>query len=232
MPVGIKLRRKIRPLLFRLLWPVLNHQLKKNADTMVAGLKLRTDVEVFHPKYFFSSKILGRYLAAKILPNERVLDMGTGSGVIGIMAAKRGAQVLAVDINPAAVALADENARLHNLTDHWRCIKSDLFSRLDPTEKFDWIVFNPPYFPQPARRPEEAAWHAGKNYETIERFLLQAKSFLKTNGRIVLILSSDMPLDFLHDQFQRCGYHIASHDSKPHLFEIFHLVQLQASDGP
>jgi len=231
MPVSIKLRRKIRPLLFRLLWPVLNHQLKKNADTMVAGLKLRTAMEVFHPKYFFSSKILGRYLAAKVLPNEQVLDMGTGSGVIGIMAAKRGAHVLAVDINPAAVALADENARLHNLTDRWCCMKSDLFARLDPTEKFDWIAFNPPYFPHPAHRLQEAAWHAGENYETIDRFLSQAKSFLQTSGRIVLILSSDMPLALLHDKFQRCGYHIAAHDSEPHLFEIFHLVQLQASDG-
>jgi release factor glutamine methyltransferase len=231
MSVSIKLRRKIRPLLFRLLWPALNHHLKKNADTKVAGLKLRTDMEVFHPKYFFSSKILGRYLAVKVLPNEKVLDMGTGSGVIGIMAAKRGAQVLAVDINPAAVALADENARLHHLTDRWCCRTSDLFVRVDPTEKFDWIAFNPPYFPQPARRPQDAAWHAGKNYETIDRFLSEAKSFLKTSGRIVMILSSDMPLDFLQDKFQHCGYHLAAHDSKPHLFEIFHLVQLQASGG-
>jgi release factor glutamine methyltransferase len=231
MPVSMKLRRKIRPLLFRLLWPVLNHQLKKNADTVVAGLKLRTDMEVFHPKYFFSSKILGRYLAAKILPNERVLDMGTGSGVIGIMAAKRGAQVLAVDINPAAVALANENARLHNLTDRWRCIKSDLFSRLDPTAKFDWIAFNPPYFPHPALKPQQAAWYAGENYETIERFLLQAKNFLKTSGKIVMVLSSDMPRALLHDKFQRCGYRLAAQDSEPHLFEIFHLVQLQASEG-
>jgi release factor glutamine methyltransferase len=208
----------------------LHHQLKKNADTIVDGLELRTDAAVFHPKFFFSSKILGRYLAAQILANQKVLDMGTGSGVIGIIAAKRGAEVLAVDINPAAVALAAANVRLHNLNGRWRGLESDLFARLDPAEKFDWIAFNPPYFAGLARRPEEAAWNAGENYETIDRFLSQAENFLNARGKIVLILSSEMPLASLHDKFQRFGYHLVAHDSKPHLFEIFHLVQLQASD--
>jgi release factor glutamine methyltransferase len=232
MPASMKLRRTMRPLLLRLALPVLYHQMKKNATTTVDGIALRTSLEVFHPAYFFSSKMLARYLAARISAQEMVLDMGAGSGIIGIVAAKRGAQVLAVDIHPAAVALATENARRHNLNGRWRCVQSDLFARLDPAMKFDWIVFNPPYFPRPVQRPEQAAWHAGENYETIDRFLAQAQDFLAPQGRIVLILSSDMPLALLHEKFQRCGYHVVAHAAKAHLFEIFHLVQLQAGDGP
>jgi release factor glutamine methyltransferase len=229
MPVSMKLRRSIRPLLLRLALPVVHHMLKRNKNTVVAGLELRTKMEVFHPGYFFSSKILAQYLAAHIAANQKLLDMGTGSGVIGIMAAKYGAHVLGVDVNPFAVALATENARRHGLNGRWRCVESDLFTRLDPTEKFDWIVFNPPYFPRPVQTPEQAAWHAGENYETIDRFLLQARSFLAPQGRIVMILSSDMPLALLHDKFQRCGYDLVAHAAKPHVFEIFHLVQLHAS---
>jgi release factor glutamine methyltransferase len=231
LPLGMKLRRKIRPLLFRLVMPALNHQIKKNKDTAVDGLKLRTDKEVFHPKYFFSSKLLGRYLASRVSSNQKVLDMGTGSGVIGIMAAKRNAQVVAVDVNPAAVELANENASLHNLNGRWRCMESGLFARLDSKEKFDWVVFNPPYFPGLVQRPEDAAWYAGDDYETIDRFLAQAENFLKANGKIILILTSDMPLTMLHEKFQNHGYRVVAHQAEPHLFEIFHLVELQPVDG-
>jgi release factor glutamine methyltransferase len=227
---GIRLRRTIRPLVFRVAQPVLRRRLKKSADTEVDGMKLRTNADVFHPKYFFSSKILGNYLAQCVDANQRVLDMGTGSGLVGIMAAKRGAQVVAIDINPAAVSLANQNAELHRLNGEWRCLESDLFARLDAAERFDWIAFNPPFFSGLIRRPADAAWYAGENYETIERFLSQARRHLEPNGRIVLILSSDMPLGSMDGRFQRHGYSVAEHQSRPHIFEIFHLVQLQAGD--
>jgi release factor glutamine methyltransferase len=228
LPLIMKLRRTVRPLTFRLALPMLKHRLKRNADTELEGMRLRTNVDVFHPKYFFSSRILGGYLADCVGTNQRVLDMGTGSGVVGIMAAKRGAQVMAVDVNPAAVTLANENALLQNLNGQWRCVESDLFTRLDPIERFDWIAFNPPFFTGPVRRPADAAWYAGDNFETIERFLSQARSFLEENGRIVLIMSSDMPLDSMDGRFQHHGYRVAAHQCRPHVFEIFHLIQLQA----
>lgn len=231
MPLSMKLRRKIRPLFFRLALPILQQQLKKNVETEIDGIKLRTKSEVFHPNYFFSSKIIGRYMAARIVKNQKLLDMGTGSGVIGIMAAKRGAEVLAIDVNPAAVALANENASLHGLNGCWRCMESDLFARLEAKEKFDWIAFNPPYFSGPVQRPAEAAWYAGENYETIDCFLAQAKNFLNEGGKIVLIVSSDMPLAWLHEKFQQHRYHLVAHRNRPHLFEIFYLVELQARDG-
>jgi release factor glutamine methyltransferase len=226
MPMSMKLRRIIRPLVFRLALPILKHRLKKNADAELEGMKLRTNLDVFHPKYFFSSRILGGYLAECIQENHRVLDMGTGSGVVGIMAAKRGAQVLAVDINPAAVTLANANAFQQNLNGQWRCFESDLFARLDPVERFDWIAFNPPFFSGPVRQPRDAAWYAGENYDTIERFLSQARGFLEENGRIVLVVSSDMPLASLDGRFQHHGYRVVDHQSRAHLFEIFHLIQL------
>ena len=75
---------------------------------------------------------------------DYVLEMGTGSGVVAIEACKYAKKVLAVDINPKAITLAKKNAKkIVNIT----IKKSDLFSNIKKEEKFNLIVFNPPYLP-------------------------------------------------------------------------------------
>jgi ribosomal protein L3 glutamine methyltransferase len=78
---------------------------------------------------------------------ETILDVCTGSGCIGILAAHvwPEARVTLIDINPAAVALARRNVALHGLEDRVEVIESDLLSRLENTERYDLIVSNPPY---------------------------------------------------------------------------------------
>lgn len=76
----------------------------------------------------------------------RVLDLGTGSGIIAVTLARLRplAELVALDVSPAALALAQENAR--NLeASNVRFIESDWFSALDSVQKFDVIVSNPPY---------------------------------------------------------------------------------------
>lgn len=76
----------------------------------------------------------------------RILDLGTGSGVIGItLALERPlAQVTAVDISPAALAVAQANAERLGAR-NIRFLLSDWYEALDPGEKFDLLVSNPPY---------------------------------------------------------------------------------------
>jgi release factor glutamine methyltransferase len=76
----------------------------------------------------------------------RVLDMGTGSGIIGILLAKAGAaSVLCVDIAPDALAVADRNARALGVRDRLDFVAADLFSALKPKGSFDLICANLPY---------------------------------------------------------------------------------------
>lgn len=79
------------------------------------------------------------------LKNFRVLDLCTGSGCIGLIIAYHfpQAQVVATDINPHAVALAQKNAQCNRIS-NISIIKSDLFESLPP-QQFDLIVSNPPY---------------------------------------------------------------------------------------
>lgn len=226
MPIGLRLRRVLRPLTFQVALPLLAHWRKKNADTVVAGMRLHTRREVFHPKYFLSSRLLAQHLAARDLSDVRVLDMGTGSGIVGIFAARQGAEVTAVDVNPQAVQLAQENARLHLLNGRFTSIESDLFAKIPRTRQFDVIAFNPPFFAGTAKDVEWKAFYAGEEHETIEQFLAQAARYLSPSGRIILILSSDMPLQMLDQKFARHGYRLVAHRALPDWFEVFHIVEL------
>lgn len=77
---------------------------------------------------------------------SRVLDMGTGSGIIGILLAKAGAaSVTCVDISPGALAVADKNARRLSVRERVSFCASDLFSALKEGTVFDLVCANLPY---------------------------------------------------------------------------------------
>ncbi len=117
-----------------------------------------------------------------------VLDLGTGSGILAIEAAKYANKVLAVDINRAALKVAKDNAKKQGIK-NIGFKHSDLFSSV--RGKFDLIVFNPPYLPRDRRVKEDKDIEGGKRgYETIERFLSKANDHLKRYGKILLLFSS------------------------------------------
>ncbi|MBN2567336.1 methyltransferase [Candidatus Woesearchaeota archaeon] len=113
----------------------------------------------------------------------RVLDMGTGSGVLARESARYADEVVAADINPQAIVLG-KRLRLPKIT--W--IESDLFA--DIKGRFDLIVFNPPYLPDDPRAKDIALDGGLRGHELIERFLMGAKRHLNPDGRVLLLFSS------------------------------------------
>lgn len=132
------------------------------------------------------------FLLVKVLdvsPGEHLLDMGTGSGIVAMHAAKGGAKVTAADLNPHAVACARSNALKNDL--RVEMLQSDLF--LNVKGLFDIITFNPPYLPEEGAPSTwmERAWSGGSDgSEVVVRFLEDAWKFLTPGGRIYIILSS------------------------------------------
>ena len=113
----------------------------------------------------------------------KVLEIGTGSGILAKAAFKKTKDVLAVDINVKAV----EHVKSLGI----KAICSDLFANVK--EKFDLIIFNPPYLPFENNENKETALQiAGgkKGSEIIERFLKDAKKHLDKEGKILLLFSS------------------------------------------
>jgi release factor glutamine methyltransferase len=78
------------------------------------------------------SRLLGEAVLAEVRPGNRVIDMCTGCGVNGVLAAREGADVLALDVNPAAVRTARDNARRNGAGGRLEVRLSDVFDSVDP----------------------------------------------------------------------------------------------------
>jgi len=130
---------------------------------------------------------------------DYVLDMGTGCGILGIIAAKKASHVIAVDINPNAVRCAKENAKQNRVADKVSFIQGDLFTPLRNDETFDLILFNAPYLPSEPWEGEvwiERAWVGGINGRAVlDRFLLDFSRYLKVDGRVLLMQSTHAGLE-------------------------------------
>jgi release factor glutamine methyltransferase len=79
--------------------------------------------------------------------NEKVLDMGTGCGILGVISANKASVVVAVDVNPHAIRCAKQNSAVNGVLDKMLFLQSDLFASIDGQTKFDLILFNSPYLP-------------------------------------------------------------------------------------
>ena len=113
--------------------------------TRAGGFRLVVRPTVFHPRYFLSSEYFAEFISRLDLSGKRVVDVGTGSGILALAAARAGAEnVIAADINPNAALTASENARANGVDDRVSALCSDLLSALAPRPLFDVILSSPP----------------------------------------------------------------------------------------
>lgn len=143
---------------------------------------------VFNPVLFRSGEFMARVITSLQLPlRAQVLDLGTGSGVGAIFAARQGAQVTAVDINPEAARCAQINSLLNDLAGRITVVEGDLFTPVKG-QQFDLVLFNPPYY---RGRPADDPDHAWRSQDIFERFASELVSHLTPAGRSLIVLSSD-----------------------------------------
>lgn len=125
----------------------------------------------------------------EVARDETFLEVGAGTGLIAIHAAKMGAKVTATDVNPHAVELTRRNAARNQV--RIQVLQSDLFDKVNGY--FDVIAFNPPYLPSDSSSTSwiERSWSGGeKGSEILVSFLDQAWRHLAPGGRIYMVLSS------------------------------------------
>lgn len=146
--------------------------------------------------------------------SDRVLEIGTGSGIIS-MFIKDIAQVIATDISPQAVKCAKLNGI--------EVIRTSLFDGINVNvkKKFDLIVFNPPYLPSEEQKTDmDVLWDGGlSGRATINRFLDQVKNYLTDDGRILLLVSSLTGIEQITDKMESLGLVVDEIMSEKHFFE-------------
>ncbi len=140
---------------------------------------------------------------------ETVLDLGTGCGILGILAAERASAVVSVDINPFAISCAKENAKLNDLQSKIYYVQGDLFTPLNVSFKFDLVIFNAPYLPTNEEELESwigRAWAGGSmGRQVIDRFIVEAPKYLKDKGKVLMMQSTLAGVEETLRKFSDCG---------------------------
>ncbi|MCK4492342.1 MAG: methyltransferase [Candidatus Altiarchaeales archaeon] len=157
-----------------------------------------------HPKVYEPAED-SFLLADNLIVNEgdRVLDVGTGVGIMAVVASEKASRVVAVDVNPKALEITKENADINNC---WNIetLEGDLFTDINPEERFDLIAFNPPYLPVMEGGLLGRSWSGGVGgREVIKRFLAAVGGFLKPDGMLQIVVSSVNDPEAVRQEFRR-----------------------------
>jgi methylase of polypeptide subunit release factors len=173
------------------------HEWRKN------GVEVPVLEEKIFPYYGVFSPVRGEYLellaSAPLPPNCKVaFDVGTGTGVVSAILAKRGVpKIIATDIESRALKCAAENLARLGFAKQVEVCKADLF----PDGEADLIVCNPPWIPaRPSTRFENAIYDFEN--KMLRAFLSDASKHLNENGEVWLIISNLAELLQLRPPFE------------------------------
>lgn len=148
---------------------------------------------------YFLSEILKSQLKDKN-KKIKILDIGSGIGILASSCLNLGFKnIIASDIDSETI-----NYLKTKFKNKIKIIKSDLFSQIN--EKFDLIIFNPPYLPEDKFDKKKDTTAGKKGCELIIRFLKQAKSHLKKDGKIILLFSSFSKPEKILEQARNLKY--------------------------
>jgi release factor glutamine methyltransferase len=222
------LRRLLRKTIHRLAY----HFILKRERTTVAhaaGFCLTVRPTVFHPAYFLTSEFFAGFIGHQDWTDKRVADVGTGSGILALAAARAGAaNVVAIDINPNAACAARENAGANGLGDRVTAVCSNLLAALAPRPHFDVILSSPPSFPGEPLDLADRAWHAGRDYRDIASLFGQARKRLAPGGRVYVLLSSDSDIEYFGTLVESAGFRWSIVAERSIVIESFIIYELRA----
>jgi HemK-related putative methylase len=192
MAAGYRLARKDRYDDFRLEW--------------VHGAPFMVIPSVFNPKVPRTGEFLAAQITSRLVDGaSEVLDMGTGSGVCAVFAARHARRVVAVDINVAATRCARINALLNELDHKIDVRHGDLFAPV-AAERFDLVLFNPPFLLGAPRDDRDRAWRSN---DVAERFAAGLGGHLKAGASALVLLSTFGDSAVFLEAFRKHGFAVA-----------------------
>ena len=199
--------------------PLLVKYLSKTRQYRHGDICLEIPPEVFHPGFFFSTQLLLQYIKDISLRGKRFLELGAGSGLISIYAAKNGAIVTATDINPIAIECLQKNSRQNQQT--LTIIESDLFVNI-PAQSFDIIAINPPYYKKKPQSLKDYAWYCGENGEYFENLFARVGDYMHDNTGCYMVLFDGCDMEMIKNKAAYYGYELQCvHSTKNVLEENF-----------
>lgn len=149
-----------------------------------------------------TEQLVETILTTKTESFQRLLELGTGSGVIATSLALQQPEweIVATDISEPALAVAQKNAETHACREQINFLSGDLFEPIeaintDENTRFDWIVCNPPYIKNTERdtlspdvqnyEPEIALFAGDDGLAVIRRLIAEAPKYLVPGGKLI-----------------------------------------------
>jgi ribosomal protein L3 glutamine methyltransferase len=184
-------------------------------ETWYAGFRFKADARALVPRSLLANALeqLQNNSQDDLLPAmptlpeaPKILDLCTGGGSIAIAMAYRlfdegkTPKIIASDLSTKALALAKENIAMHELGKHIKLTQGDLFSGLKTSDKFDFILCNPPYVnaasmkklpKEYSHEPQDALEAGSDGMDFIERLLRELPQRLKTRGALLLEIGNE-----------------------------------------
>lgn len=157
-------------------------------DLLCSGRKIIQNTQEFC--FSLDAVLLAHY--PNYRRNWKVFDLGTGTGVMPLLAADDVGEVYGLEINPVMAALAKRNVELNGLSHKIHIEEGDYrqIAKLYPRESFDCVIANPPY--RPLRQGDLNALHgvAAARHEItakLEDVIKAAAYLLKFRGRFAMV---------------------------------------------
>ena len=199
----MRLRRLVKPVLDRIMPPLWRWYVRKPRVARSGDVRLTVPPGVFHPGLFISTKFMMAHLTQLDVKGKSLLELGAGSGMIAIVQAKRGANVTATDISSLAVKTITSNALANQVQIEVQ--QADLLVGLEK-KQYDFVVINPPYYPEEPANEAEHAWFCGKDFEYFQRLFRDLGEFVHPNSQILMVLSEDCKIDRIAQLAENNGW--------------------------
>jgi release factor glutamine methyltransferase len=219
-----------RKLSTRFYQPILAYYLKKPRVFIYKPFSLIIFPEVFHPAFFYSTKFLLNYLQQINFSNKNVIEVGAGNGLISFSLSLKAKKVVALELSKQAIRGLEINHQKNNdllPKDVLHIIESNLFEALIPSV-FDYIVVNPPYYPNKIKNDAELAWNCGLEFEYFKNFFSQVVNFMDEKSKIIMVLSDQCNLNEINRIAAKNGFKMEVKAKKTFLIEdnyIFEIVR-------
>jgi release factor glutamine methyltransferase len=216
----------VRPIVSRTYKPMLQRYLAKPRKYNYNDLSIVVQPGVFHPGFFFSTKLFLEFMKGKELKGKTVLEVGAGSGLISIYAASVGAIVTAIDISKTAVENVKNNATLNGLK--VEAFYSDMYSNVAP-QKFDIVIVAPPYYKKHPLKEAEHAWYCGENGEYFSKLFSGLREYITPTSKVWMILSDDCDIQMIKAIAVKYGFAMQTVLERTKYWEINYIFEISSN---
>jgi len=180
-----------------------------NLKLELPDIKIYLSKGVYPPK--LDSFLLAEELVKITVKGYEVLDIGTGSGILAIIASKKGANVVATDVHEESVKCARQNALINNVKLDVRV--GDLFKKIGNDELFDVIISNPTSLPTPSNEQHDEyimrtvdAGPDGRKF--LDLLINQMPLFLKKGGYFLIQHSNFSNIEKTVNMLKELGFEV------------------------